>query len=99
MLTITCAVSEGDKSQEFPGENFRAWNFACKGWDDVQIISAPILSLKEQYRLDVNLHRGAKKMMSSLKFLLAADAPSSLEAIESYRQFHRYYPSFRHVDE
>jgi hypothetical protein len=61
--------------------------------------SEAILSLKEQYRLDVNLHRGAKRMLSALKFLPAVDETASLQAIESYRLFHRYYPTFRHVED
>src|SRR5208282_3445801 len=66
MLTITCAVSEVDHLERFPSQLFRRWKFACRGWDDIQAISAPVLSLKEQYRLDANLHRGAKGMLSAL---------------------------------
>jgi hypothetical protein len=99
MLTVTCAVSETDKADRFPSNHFRNWKFACRGWNDLQMIYAPILSLKEQYRLDVNLHRGARRMLSSLKFLPAADPATSLQAIESYRLFHRYYPTFLHVED
>jgi hypothetical protein len=99
MLTVTCAVSEADKGDKFPNSHFRHWKFACRGWDDLKMIYAPILSLKEQYRLDVNLHRGAKRMLSGLKFLPAADQAASLQAIESYRLFHRYYPTFLHVED
>jgi hypothetical protein len=99
MLTVTCAVSEADKANGFPNDHFRHWKFACRGWNDLQMIYAPILSLKEQYRLDVNLHRGAKRMLSALKFLPAVDEATSLQAIESYRLFHRYYPTFRHVED
>jgi hypothetical protein len=99
MLTVTCAVSETDKADKFPNDHFRHWKFACRGWNDLQMIYAPILSLKEQYRLDINLHRGAKRMLSSLKFLPASDQAASLQAIESYRLFHRYYPTFLHVED
>jgi hypothetical protein len=99
MLTITCAVSEADNDDKFPNDHFRRWKFACRGWNDLQMIYAPMLSLKEQYRLDVNLHRGAKRMLSALKFLPAVDEAASLQAIESYRLFHRYYPTFRHVED
>jgi hypothetical protein len=99
MLTATCAVSEIEKSDKFPTDYFRRWKFACRGWNDLQMIQAPILSLKEQYKLDINLHRGAKRMLSTLKFLPAVDEASSLQAIESYRLFHRYYPTFLHVED
>jgi hypothetical protein len=99
MLTVTCAVSESDKSDKFPNDHFRYWEFACRGWNDLQMIYAPVLSLKEQYRLDVNLHRGAKRMLSALKFLPADDEATSLKAVKSYKLFHRYYPTFRHVED
>ena len=99
MLTITCAVSETDNPDRFPNDHFRRWRFACRGWNDLQMIYAPILSLKEQYRLDINLHRGAKRMLSALKFLPAMDEATSLQAIKSYRLFHRYYPTFLHVED
>jgi len=87
MLTVTCVVSESDKEDKFPGSDFRRWKFACRGWTDLQMIYAPILSLREQYRLDINTHRGAKRMLSSFKFLPAADEATSLQALESYKLF------------
>ena len=99
MLTVTCAVSESEKEEKFPSSHFGRWQFACRGWADLQMIYAPILSLREQYRLDTNTHRGAKKMLSSFKFLPAADEPTSLQALESYRLFHRYYPTFRNIED
>jgi len=99
MLTVTCAVSEEGDSENFPTKQFGRWKFACRGWEDIQQIYAPVLSLKEQYRLDANLHRGAKQMLSALSFLLAKDEAASLEAIKSYRSFHRYYPTFRHIED
>jgi hypothetical protein len=99
MLTMTCVVSETDKQDEFPCTQFRRWKFACRGWTDLQMIYAPVLSSQEQYRLDANIHRGAKRMLESLKFLPGDDNAASLEALESYRLFHRYYPAFRHIDD
>ncbi|MGA7711207.1 MAG: O-methyltransferase [Rhizomicrobium sp.] len=99
MLTVTCAVSEKGHEHSFPDRLFSRWKFACHGWDDIQLIYAPVLSSKEQYRLDAYLHRGAKRMLGALKFLPAGDVPSSLEALRSYRDFHRYYPTFRHVED
>lgn len=98
MLTVTCAVSENGKS-DFPGAQFRKWEFACDDWDDIEFISAPQLSLKEQYRLDAHLHRGARRMLEALSFLPAKDEATSLEAIKSYKTYHRYYPTFRNVED
>jgi hypothetical protein len=99
MLTVTCAVSEAGHLEKFPTQQFGRWKFASDGWDDIQLISAPVLSLKEQYRLDANLHRGLKQMLSALKFLPAKDEAASLDAINSYKSFHRYYPTFRHIED
>jgi hypothetical protein len=99
MLTATCAVSEVGSHESFPTQLLRRWKFACLDWTDLQSISAPVLSSKEQNRLDANLHRGAKRMLSALRFLPATDEATSLEVLKSYRSFHRYYPTFRHVED
>jgi hypothetical protein len=99
MLTVTCAVSDTDATDKFPPASFRYWKFACRSWNDLQTIYAPVLSLKEKYRLDTNLHRGKKRMLAVMKFLGDTDQATSQEAVESYRRFHRYYPTFRHVED
>jgi len=98
MLTLTCAVSE-EGNDAFPPPGFSRWQFACRGWTDVRSISAPVLSTREQQRLDGRLHQGVKKMLASLKFFPSENATKSLEALASYRDYHRYYPSFRHVED
>jgi putative O-methyltransferase len=99
MVTVTCAITEDSSEERFPGPSFARWKFACKSWRDIQSISVPILSSKEQYRLNALLHLGAKKALAGLKFMPADDKPSSLDAINSYKSFQRYYPSFRHVED
>lgn len=99
MVTVTCAVSERSAPESFPNSNFFRWKFACRKWDDMQYIQAPILSSKEQYRLDEYLHLGPRRMLSALKFLPGSDEVSALEAVKSYKSFHRYYPKFRHIED
>jgi hypothetical protein len=99
MVTATCAVSEDGHADVFPPPQFSRWRFACDGWEDIRSIFAPILSTREQQRLDARLHRGAKQMLAALKFLPSEDRKKSLDALASYREFHRYYPSFRHVED
>jgi hypothetical protein len=99
MITAACAVTEDGNAESFPGPAFRRWKFACRGWDDIKAIYAPLLSSKEQTRLDVCLHLGPKRMLASLKFLVGKDSNASREALQSYRTFQRYYPAFRHVVE
>jgi hypothetical protein len=99
MLTVTCAVSEIGQADAFPPSKFSRWQFACHGWDDIRAIFAPVLSTREQQRLDGRLHRGTKQMLAGRKFLPSENETKSLEALASYREVHRYYPSFRHVED
>jgi hypothetical protein len=99
MLTITCAISDKNSSEMFPPREFSRWQFAGKGWKNIQRISAPVLSTREQNLLDSRLHRGKKNMLAALKFLPSEDEQKSLDALVSYRSYHRYYPSFKHVED
>lgn len=99
MLTATCAISERDSKNRFPSHSFSRWKYSCEGWNNIQEIYAPVLSTKERNRLDARLHRGAAKMLAALKFFPNRDRPRSLEALRSYREFHRFYPVFRSVEE
>lgn len=99
MLTATVAISEGNVEIPFPPPAFSRWKYSCRGWDDIQEIYAPVLSTRERGRLDARLHGGATKMLDSLKFFPNKDRPRSLEALRSYREFHRFYPIFRSVEE
>jgi len=38
-------------------------------------------------------------MLAALKFYPNKDKPKSLEALKSYRELHRFYPTFRHVED
>lgn len=99
MLTVTCVVSEQGRAEAFPNLNFKRWVFAGKTWEDIQDISVPVLSAKERFRLDVNLKKSSKKMLSALKFKPAENEEQSLVELASYKKFQRFYPAFRHVDD
>jgi hypothetical protein len=99
MLTVTCAVRDSSQHDQFPNSQFSRWQFASKSWADIHDISVPVLSTKERFKLDSNLKKSAKRMLTALKFLPADDEPSSLAALSNYKKFHRFYPTFRHVDD
>ena len=99
MLTVTCVVVSSDAEEKWPAKLLSKWGFSSSGWDDLKRISVPVLSSREQHKLDPLIHRGAKGMLKALKFFPAKDEKASLDALNSYRQFHRYYPSFRHVED
>ena len=99
MLTVTCAVCNKTQKEIFPNAQFRRWKFACKNWDDIHNISVPVLSAKERYKLDGNLKKSVKRMLTALRFMPADDEPSALAAVNNYKKFQRFYPAFRHVDD
>ncbi|WP_243042478.1 O-methyltransferase [Dyella sedimenti] len=99
MLTMTCVVSEQGHAEIFPNANFKRWAFARRTWDDIQDISVPVLSAKERFRLDANLKKSGKKMLTALRFLPAENEEQSLLELASYKKFQRFYPAFRHVDD
>lgn len=99
MLTVTCAVSDRNSRDKFPNALFKRWAFASAGWNDMHDIAVPILSAKERFKLDGNLGKTAKKLLTSLRFLPADDESSSLIAISNYKKYQRFYPAFRHVDD
>jgi hypothetical protein len=99
MLTAACAVCDSSQHEPFPNTQFKRWQFASKSWDDIHDISVPILSAKERFKLDSNLKKSAKRMLTALRFLPTDDEPSSLIAVGNYKKFQRFYPAFRHVDD
>lgn len=99
MLTATFAISERDSKNPFPHPAFSRWKYSSRGWNDIKEIYSPMLSTRERSRLDARLHGGAAKMLAALKFFPSRDRPKSLDALRSYREFHRFYPVFRSVEE
>lgn len=99
MLTVMCTVADVESDETFPRREFSKWKFATISWNGIRWISAPVLSSREQHKLDGYLKRGSARMRYALPFLLAETEEKTLDAVQSYREFHRYYPVFRHVTE
>ena len=97
MMTAAClVVSKEDASKAI--ECLVDWPFTPQKWGDVTIIRAPDLSLREKLKIDEHLSKDPKDIISKIGFLPAGNKKSSIEAIESYRTLHRYYPAFHHVE-
>jgi hypothetical protein len=100
MLTATCVVSDLTVKSAFPPESFSRWRYASQSWTDIRRIYAPVLSLREKNRLDSRLHRGASNALKGLRFLFeGSDDEKALEKVRSYRTYHRFYPTFRPIEE
>lgn len=74
------------------------WPFFAQSWSSLINIVAPDLSSREKMRIDHMLTMQPNQIQSDLGFLLDESSQKSLDAISSYQQLHRYYPSFSHVE-
>jgi hypothetical protein len=100
MLTVTCIALSRNEAEGFLRKSeISDWSFRSKTWTEIRRISVPVLSPRERYRLDSMLNKGTPAMLKSLRFFPTTDLFSSLAVVESYRELHRHYPSFRFVED
>ena len=96
MLTVTGVVCLKTDEQAFRDE-FADWSFANLDWSQPQEIDVPILSTKERLRLQeilpCNINVG-QKLYDALGYELGNGAKRTVQQLEQYSQFHRYYPHF-----
>ncbi|MCG8433942.1 MAG: hypothetical protein MJA83_07925 [Gammaproteobacteria bacterium] len=97
MMTVAIrAVDRMERSQEIPG--LTGWPLRAAKWDDVVSIEAPDLSMREKLKIDQYLNKPPSYILRRLHFMPAEDHERSLRALQSYKQLHRYYPAFHHVE-
>ena len=97
MVTVTCIVRPR-KNSDGGLPNLNSWNLIPGDWGQVTAIAAPDLSIREKLRIDEHLSLDVGVIAGKLGFDLGSSPERSLEVITSYKQLHRYYPSFHHVD-
>ena len=98
MLTITIICV--DDAGALP-VGLEKWQYLCPDWEKALIIQSPDLSTKEQVALDVALGKKDDELILAEASFLPSDASSkgqSLAAIQSYRNFRRFYPAFRNTE-
>ena len=96
MLTLTGIVCpRGDES--FVREAFDGWALANLDWLDPKVIDVPVLSTKERLSLQDKLPSGGdagKVLFEALGYELEGGEERTVQQLEQYSQFHRYYPYF-----
>lgn len=101
MITATCLARKEEQIDAPLPEGLGSWPFLSRDWAEVQAIQAPELSIKEKHRVDEHILKPPREMLAELTFLESEDESERTEAekeLESYRRFHRYYPTFHHID-
>ena len=98
MLTITCVAEDTRANDADLIRPLNRWKFVSKNWSDCHRIKAPFFSAREQSRIEGSLHQGPKKLLRALAFLPDEDETKSLEALLSFKKFHRFHPYFRNVE-
>ena len=91
MFTVLVQVAEiGD----VPTTNQAEHRFYPSDWSDVLNIVAPDLSLKEKVEIDKHLSKSPDQILASISFTPTGEQDQAEEAIKSYQNLHRYYPTF-----
>lgn len=94
---IVCPISELENIKAL----FREWDYVQFKWENPHRIDVPILSIKERLRLEHQLpacESDCKKLAKTLNYLVDENAKRSLEKIQQYAEFHKYYPYFAKVN-
>lgn len=105
MLAITCmAVESGG---HIPAQ-VTSWDHAVNSYSDVLEISVADLSRREREFIDQRVSLAPSQILRAVNFLPdnEPDVPAatsevhqtSLALVRSYRDLHRYYPAFHHVE-
>jgi hypothetical protein len=97
MVTITAVAV--DKAGNLPREGqLQSWSFAPLGWNDPLKIEAPDLSMKEKLSIDARISETPEAISDALGYLVAESPAKAVAAIASYKQLHRFYPSFHNIE-
>ena len=98
MLSVTGAVLERTKVAECRARmNLGAVPGGAADWTDLVHIQIPQLTVWEKLSLDRKPHeKTPKQMATELSFRLHDTVPT-VELLQGYQTFQRFYPNFRHV--
>lgn len=99
MLTVTGIIlHKAEKGPFFAKTQLKRWKPSTTTWGTCKQIMVPALTAKEKIFIDQQLpKKSGKQIQKSLKFLLDKNALKSLQIIENYRMYYRYYPNFHKV--
>lgn len=99
MLTLTgILINKNQRRDFFQKSEIKKWEHATNSWHEFLPINVPALTAREKLFVDSWLPtRKGKTIQKKLNFLFAETAEESLDVIENYRRYYRYYPNFQRV--
>ena len=99
MLTLTgILLNKKQHRAFFQLTDLKRWEHAATTWGRYSAIKVPALTAREKLFVDSWLPtRQTSTIQKKLKFLFADTEAESIEVIENYRRYYRYYPNFQRV--
>jgi hypothetical protein len=79
---------------EMAPQGLSGWEFLPDGWAHIVQIIAPDLSIREKLAIDGLLAHEPAEIIRQIGFRPATDAAYALASLASYKQLHRFYPTF-----
>ncbi len=97
MATFTGAIVDPALETEYTA-SLANWPFFPKTLRDVRAIDVPLLSQREKVEIDRLLHEcDAEKICSELGLSLKETLAQTVEALDQYKDFYRFYPRFARI--
>lgn len=98
ILTITGMVLEASQLDSFMERTgLKSFDLAGLDWK-LQRINVPDLSLREKLLLDRTIfNKTASEIEAAIEFRLDEDPDNSIQMIENYVKFYRYYPNYHRI--
>jgi hypothetical protein len=98
MLSVTGAIMERNKVLQCRSQmGLNSVPGGVKNWDDLVDVEIPQLTIWEKLTLDREIHaKSSEELAAMIDFKLHESIPTTV-LIDGFRQFQRFYPTFRHV--
>lgn len=90
---FTATVIAQPKGGAVP-DGLRGWEFLADDWNRIIPILAPDLSIREKLAIDGCLESDPANIIAQIGFQPATDLDFALASLASYKQLHRFYPTF-----
>lgn len=99
MFTLTgVLVAETGRESFLRETEIENWEHSCTNWNGPNRIAVPALTPREKLIIDRLLPNSqVQQIQDALGFCLGDEEGESLDAIDNYRRYYRYYPNFQRV--
>lgn len=95
MYSLTGVVCKRGKSEGEIKKAFQKWEYANLDWSPPQSINLPVLSIKERLTLQKHLPTKATEDLTRvLGYRIGYSEKHTIQALEQYIKYHRFFPYF-----